>query len=64
MLSNHQSNPADENPRTFEPFIVPSYGGVDTICNNNQGIIVGFFKKKENIRAFLQLIVAVLLSTF
>lgn len=29
-----------KNPRTFKPFIVPSSGGVDTICYNNQGIMV------------------------
>lgn len=38
LLTSHQSNPVDENPRTFKPFIVPSSGGVDTICYNNQGI--------------------------
>lgn len=45
LLSSHQSNPVDENPRTFKPFIVPSSGGVDTICYNNQGIMI--YKKKQ-----------------
>lgn len=67
LLSSHQSNPVDENPRTFKPFIVPSSGGVDIICYNNQGIMI--YKKKfnkrkrktENRRAWLWLIIAVLI---
>lgn len=47
ILSSHQSNPVDENPRTFKPFIVPSSGGVDTICYNNQGIMIYTRKKKS-----------------
>lgn len=45
LLSSHQSNPVDENPRTFKPFIVPSSGGVDIIRYNNQGIMI--YKKKK-----------------